>query len=300
MNTKWTTALCTGALIMGFSLSATAKKRKPTWDKDGAKQLEAMHKKMNDAWAAGDHKAIRAMMADKVSIWDLDMKGKPSSETDPDKVAMTAKQMHEGMKMMGAKMEMTSTSLECHASGLLGVCLSSGTATMTMGKMPPVTTHWRATSTAVMTDDGWRFAHHHSSFAKAAPMPTQFSSYNGKSGKWMTPPDSKGLKMQPIWSNSNTHSMAALAKFTRGEFNQPRHFHPANVTVAILKGQIKHTQPDGKVVILNAGDVFFQPANEIHMTLATKNSIVFVVTDGQMATIKVDKAGKPIKSAKAE
>lgn len=281
-----------------------------TWDDAAAAELQAGSEAQMKAWEAGDVAAIRAGIANDgfLTSYDLDMMGQPVSFASGDEVAAYAQKMADAMKAMGATCQMKITKNDCKATSTIGACVTEVEANMTMGAKTE-TMWFRGTSIARKGEDGWKWTHWHGSLAKmpampaapppaAAPMvpaaPMDPISLKSKDLKWETPPGApKGFRVAVTQGNPAKGPFAGYVEFPKG-FTMPSHYHNASMWVHVLKGSMKVTFTDGKVVELGAGDFGFAPAKKIHTTESKNGVTLFQYADAAQDDVFVDAQGKPM------
>lgn len=280
------------------------------WDDAAAAELQAASEASMTAWEKGDVVAISSSIADDgyLASYDLDMMGQPISLNSKADVTAHAQKMADAMKAMGATCTMKITRNECKATSTFGACVTEMEGTFTMGDKTD-TVFMRGTGTARKGADGWKWTHWHGSMAKMPPMPAAPAAaapvppppvamdpvaLKNKDLKWFTPPDApKGLKVAVTWGDPMKGPFAGYVEFPKG-FSMPRHYHPSNMWIHVLKGSMKVTFTDGKVAELGAGDFGFAPAKAQHTTESKGGVTVFQYADGPAGEVMVDDQGKPL------
>jgi hypothetical protein len=287
--------LAAGAAMLACGVGTASAGKGGGGEDKAVAELKAATVKMMDAWASGNAKDFGGgLSASLWNAWDTDMVGRPAGWTNTESLMKFYSEAMGMMKSMGASMKFTPRSIDCHASGDLGVCLVEADTTMTMPKMPPMSMPVRSTEVYRKEKGVWKAVHHHGSIAKDFDMPAKFMALSGKSGNFMDAPGMPGMKMAPIWMNPMTQQGAAVFKAGAEGMKQPRHFHSFGATIAVLEGAIVTSDVNGKDAEFGPGSVVYRAAKELHTTTIKPNSVFLVVTDGPFDSIYVDASGKPL------
>jgi len=276
------------------------------WDDAAAQELRAELDKMSKAFETGDMAAARAMIATDgaLDVYDFDAKGNPAKYMSVDDMIKVSEQMMAESKKAGLVMKQEIRSAQCQATATFGTCTQEFDMHMTMPDGNKQTWSFRGTGTARKGTDGWKWTHWHASFATLPPpmphpappaVPMNPLAYNLKKLKWTVVPEApKGFKVAVVWEHPVTKAQAAFVQMPR-KTALPRHRHTPNMWMTVVKGAIKVTGIDGKVMEIKAGGYAQAPGGMIHTTESKKGAILFQLTDGPFDTVMEAAPAAPAK-----
>jgi quercetin dioxygenase-like cupin family protein len=273
------------------------------WDSAATSELAALVQRLNDAWGKGDLETVRTLLAEDgfLRSFDLDMAGKPISFSSKAEVLAFAEQVFAEMKKAGATIQFTTKRLDCRATATYGVCSGELEASAQMGGKTE-TMAFRLTAAGQKNEGGWAATHWHGSMATApeapapvvAPPPPPTVAFNAKELAWGTPPGAPpGLKVAVVSGDPAKGAFSAMVEFPKGT-SFPRHYHDATTYAYLVKGSLKITMADGRVLDLKPGAAGVVAAKAVHTTESKGGAVVYQYSDGPDTTVMVDEQGNPL------
>lgn len=297
--TRWTIPI---TLAITLAIPRLTRAQTPEWDESAASEIEALTRRIFDAWQARNSDGVRAEIDAEYMLgsYDNDERGRPVSLMNVEEQIMFAQKMWSATEEMGAKTTATIEEIDCQATATMGVCALEFAVDITHedGNAKRQLTH--GTLIARRGEDGWKATHWHASPAALpeapepdAPAPIPALSVNPKELEWNEIPDSGGVKAAVVWQDPKAKTNAAFVKFPK-KWKRGRHYHSHASQNVLLKGTMSVIGSDGLEENYKANAWLFSPGNWIHATECKRDATLFSITYGPRDAVNVDEKGNPI------
>lgn len=136
-----------------------------------AREARAQVEKTMTAFAAMDREGFKAGLAEDVVAFEINLESKPVRLASRDESVRFAEETFAGIKKMDASMKLDFHATDCRATATLAYCTVEFDFKAAMPDGSTMTQPSRNTVVLRKGDDGWRWAHWHSSLSAAPPAP---------------------------------------------------------------------------------------------------------------------------------
>jgi len=140
------------------------------WDEAAAQEVRAQVERTMQAFAAMDREAFAAGLAADVVSFEIDLEGKPVRLGSRDDAVRYAEETFAELEKMGASLQLDIHANDCRATSTLAYCTVEFDLDAAMADGSTMSQPSRNTIVLRKGDDGWKWAHWHSSVA-APPSP---------------------------------------------------------------------------------------------------------------------------------
>lgn len=140
------------------------------WDEAAAGEVRAQVERTMQAFAAMDREAFAAGLAADVVSFEIDLEGKPVRLGSRDDAVRYAEETFAELEKMGASLQLDIHANDCRATETLAYCTVEFDLDAAMADGSTMSQPSRNSVVLRKGDDGWKWAHWHSSLA-APPSP---------------------------------------------------------------------------------------------------------------------------------
>lgn len=164
------------ATVLGVCAGEPTLAQMPTsvqWNDAVMQQVRAQVERTMGAFASLDLEGFRAGLAEDVVAFEMDLEGKPVRLGSRPEAIRYAEEMFAQLKKMGARLKLDIHSTGCRATSTLAYCTVEFDFKATMADGSTMSQPSRNSVVLRSGDDGWKWAHWHSSLAvpPAPPAP---------------------------------------------------------------------------------------------------------------------------------
>lgn len=163
-------------ILLATMLAGCATKQMTTtaqWDEAAAQEARAEVEKAVRLITAMDLEGLKAEITQDgfVTIYDLDLEGKPVRMGTRDEGIQYLKTIFDEMKKMGATLDMGVPSIQCHATSTIAYCVMEYDFSAMMPDGQKMTQPSRTSLVLRKGEDGWKWAHWHTSLSTVPTPP---------------------------------------------------------------------------------------------------------------------------------
>lgn len=135
------------------------------WDEAAAKEASAVVDRGLDAFVKMDLVAFKAVAAEDMTGYDIDLEGKPIAMKSLADCIRYVEEITAGAKKMGGTLKFDKRSTECRATSTMAFCTMSYDFVATMPDGSTIVQPSQTTAILRKGADGWKWAHWHTSLS---------------------------------------------------------------------------------------------------------------------------------------